>query len=234
MKSIDHCELDAFDQYIELISLVVRSILVLVSILAVQLAVPPIALLAQITNVVFTVIFWLGYKIARTRLSIDLRFWVIVEGVTFAQFIFTQAIIQIPSILSLDLPPLLFTGGFMLLILFIDVPRSIAVSFVLEKWERIRNVVERRDGPDSLDLNALYLLIDARPYTLTCSVVGIAFALVILSVYINPSNLGIYLIPTTMLPLILLYLLRKIRRSQGRLLRSEIEFEEGFSPRDRI
>ena len=210
-------------------SLVVGFILVLTSIIAVIVEVPPIALLAQITNVVFTIIFWLGYKIARTKLSIDLRFWIIVEGVTFAYFILIQSVFQIPTTFSLDLPPLIFTGLFMLLWFLIDPIRSFTVSRVLGRWDRIRNDVDNELRPDGLDLNALYLLKDAQPDNIVYAVVGAPFAIVILAVYTNPANLSAYILPAIILPLVLVYLLWKIKRSQERLLNSEIIFEKSSS-----
>ncbi len=229
LKAVDRDELEAFDQFVELVSLVVGSILILISIIGVIVEVPPIALLAQITNVVFTVIFWLGYKIARAKLSIDLRFWIIVEGVTFAYFILIHSVIQISTTFSLDLPPLIFTGLFILLWFLIDPIRSFTVSYVAGRWDRIRNDVDDDSRPDSLDLNALYLLKDAQPDSMAYAAVGVPFAIVILSVYTNPANLGAYIFPAIILPLVLVYLLWKIKRSQERLLNSDIIFENSGS-----
>jgi len=126
--------LEGLDQLVELVSLTIGVLLVLLSFISSIFQIPPVTFFAQILNILITVVFWIGYKIARVKLSIDLRLWVIVEGVSFAYFILLQTVVLLPSTFSLDIEPLIFTGVFMLLIFLIDVVRENIINFVLKKW----------------------------------------------------------------------------------------------------
>lgn len=126
--------MEGLDQLVELVSLTIGVLLVLLSFISSIFQIPPVTFFAQILNILITVVFWIGYKIARVKLSIDLRLWVIVEGVSFAYFILLQTVVLLPSTFSLDIEPLIFTGVFMLLIFLIDVVRENIINFVLKKW----------------------------------------------------------------------------------------------------
>lgn len=193
--------------------------MILLSFISSIFQIPPVAFFAQVLNILITVVFWLGYKIARAKLSIDLRLWVIVEGVTFAYFILVQTVVLLPSTFSLDIEPLIFTGLFMLLIFLTDVVRERIINFVVRRWDLIKS---NSDGEShNLDNCALYLIKSGPLDVIAYSGVGVSFALIILSSYQNPANPSVYIIPIVVLTIVLMYMLFwRIRRSQKSLIES--------------
>ena len=239
LQRIDRDELEAMDQLVEITALVMTLILAAVVYIASTQELPFLAPIAESINLVITFTIYVAYKIARIRLALDLRLWIISEVMTLAVFIImVNLLLMIPALLlflfdyvaNLGYYLLGFLGVlgfgvglwgfFMARILGISPSSDTRITFgedyATKRWE---NLIAHDDSdwlyPQQGRIHALYLVQNAKlgypGYTLTF------FALVLMGLYQRVGVLGSLenLIVVICFGLVLVYSIFKLKIAQN-------------------
>lgn len=159
LRYVNRDELESLDQTVELTALLVGAILGITTYLSSLMQLTSLSVITQSFNVIATLTIWTSYKIARTKISIDLRLWVIVEGITLSYFILLQLFIQIPIFFLIE--ESIIRGAllvvYMILFFGLDYIRPYARKIAEKRWELLKGNIEP-ELEKRIDQEALYLV----------------------------------------------------------------------------
>jgi len=220
LQYVNRDELESLDQSVELFALLFGGILGILTYFSSVLQLSSFTIIAQSFNFIATLSIWTAYKIARTKISIDLRFWVIVEGITLSYFIIMQLVFVIPSIFPSIDQSIVFGGSFlayMILIFGTDKVRPFARRIVEKRWERMKENEIEDNIRERIDREALYLVQGGRLDTMVYTF--LAMVLVLLATLgMNPSRFPfIILLSFDIIGFTVIYLIWKVNRLQNRV-----------------
>ena len=192
IESVNRDELEVLDQTVEFVALFV-SLMLLVLQLVANLFYPLLINILNGTNIIFILLIWMGYKLARIKQAIDLRLWIIFLATQlFIAFIlvtvfwaigpFIPEEYRIFQVLSISLVPIP--------VLYFTVPHIARI--VHNRWIRLI-------GPRSVEIentqeephDALYILKNVKPnYT----IYPILVLLIIILVNYPPISSNLFMI----------------------------------------
>ncbi|MHA1934892.1 MAG: rubredoxin [Candidatus Thorarchaeota archaeon] len=139
---VDGAELGKFDQEVNLVSSLIGIMITITILIAPILELSSFRIYVQSFSLLLTILIWMAYRIACSKASLDLRFWIVAESLSLIYFLpFTILLMMVEMYLPLIVMDVFLSGSIWWAIAFLGIVlggghvQRFSANYTLSRWK---------------------------------------------------------------------------------------------------